>query len=246
MTYQTNIKNLLVKSDGLAIGEEHWTTAIPNFLIDNLPLFQEQNVKTIYTELVAAGNDKFVQNYYSNPTDENLEKIRPVLQDPANKNEVLQLIKTAQQLGIRIVGIDQQPRPEQWDELEGKLKDHPYGHMITNQYWAEQVTTDRSSKPEGKFIVHGGSLHMRGMAGMPHIPSDYEPKDTLPKLLGIPFITIETDSPLRPLNLKGNDINASKPEDSRVGQLNIVLSPAYKAEKNCQGITPVLDMSLQP
>lgn len=227
--YQAELRKLLSGSPGIAIGEEHWTTAIPNFLNDNMDVFKASGVNTIYTELVSSQNDIYLQNYLHNPTPENLEKIRPFLGDKTNTDQVLKMIENAQSLGIRIVGIDQQPRPKQWDDIKRKMVDHPYGHIITNRFWADRVQEDQASHPGGKFIVHGGNLHMAGMI-FSHTRADYKPSDTVPKLLGIPHIHVQTESRLRVLDLSGNQVHSEVPPDERLGSLEITLSCKYETK----------------
>ena len=225
--FQRTLSGLLAENEGLAIGEEHWTTSIPNCLIDQLTFFRQQGVTTIYTELVDSGNNGPLQNFFYNPAEDTLEAIRPVLNDNNNKDEVLYLIARARTLGIRIVGIDQKPRPTQWDEWERKMVDHPRGNIMTNKFWADRVREDCTTNPSEKYIVHGGNLHMAGMI-IYCTPRDYIPSNTVPKLLDIPFVRIRTDSPINPLGLSGNQVHAITPEDERKGCLQITLSRHYQ------------------
>lgn len=216
MLLEYTVNELLSRSEGLAIGTQYWKPSISNYLMDQLPLFNKQNVKTIYSEIVASDNDKFLQNYFAHPSDDNLEKIRPVLHEAYQNDDTLHLIKAMQQAGVRLVGIDVQPRSAVKAEM-------------VNELWAAHVQADRASHPEGKFIVHGGGFYMRGEANFVDVSPKYEPKGTLPQLLDIPFIIIEVDDYFTKMNLKGNDTHMLSTTDTRKGALEITISPEYKA-----------------
>jgi hypothetical protein len=216
LQYQIQISNLLDQNRGLAIGEEHWTTSIPNFLRENLQFYHSKGVDTIYIEAVDAKYNSFIQKYYNNPTKDNLEAIRPIFNDPAcspsNRAELLSLIEAARKEGIRVVGIDEHPRP---------ISDHLDS---INDFWVDQIKADQASRPKGgKFIVHGGTLHIRGFTGLPDNPRDYVDHTTVPQKLNIPYMTIEID-----YTLSGNQIKMVTPPERSMGELDISLSPDFK------------------
>ena len=235
------LKSLLSQSEGLAIGEQHWTSAIPNFLKDQLGLFKESGVTTIYTELVSSGDNHLLQDYYADPTSENLEKLRSVMNKIVKSDEEVQLIKQAQLFGIRVVGIDQQPRPKKWDPQKKKMVDSPDGHVITNRFWVDRIREDRAVNPDGKYIVHGGNLHMIGFV-FDFSPKDYNPQDTLPALLKIPFSTIRIDGLMRWMKkeqpLVGDEVIFTVPEDKRFGSFDITLCSEYGKSGTQEPIEP--------
>lgn len=107
------IEDLYQHTDGMVVGEFHASIASKKFIMENLPLLQQQNVKTLYmehllTDLHQLDLDRFVETGHMSKR--LLDDIRTLdrghLTDPKNRYTFEKLIIKAQQHGLEIRAID--------------------------------------------------------------------------------------------------------------------------------------------
>lgn len=107
------IQSLYQQTDGMVIGEFHSSVASKKFIIDNMPLLAQQNVKTLYmehllTDLHQVDLDRFFDTGIM--SDKLLKDLRTLdtghMTDPQKVYNFEKLVLKAQQHGIEIRAID--------------------------------------------------------------------------------------------------------------------------------------------
>jgi hypothetical protein len=107
------IQNLYEHTDGMVVGEFHASVGSKKFLIDNLPLLAEQQVKTLYmehllTDLHQLHLDRFHETgQMSNELLQSLQRLdRGQLTDPAKAYNFERVVIKAREHGIEVRAID--------------------------------------------------------------------------------------------------------------------------------------------
>ncbi|WP_439850430.1 dermonecrotic toxin domain-containing protein [Pseudomonas syringae] len=107
------LENLYKQTDGIVIGESHFSVASKKLIIDNLPLLSQQNVKTLYmehllTDLHQADLDRFFETGQMSKTLLHDLKVldRGHRTDPDKVYNFEQLVIKARQHGIEVRAID--------------------------------------------------------------------------------------------------------------------------------------------
>ncbi|TDV65997.1 membrane-targeted effector domain-containing toxin [Pseudomonas sp. LP_7_YM] len=107
------IKSLYQQTDGMVIGEFHASVASKKFIMDNLPLLTQQNVKTLYmehllTDLHQADLDRFFDTgLMSKRLLDDIKKLDSGhLTDPDHMYNFEKLLIKAQQHGLEIRALD--------------------------------------------------------------------------------------------------------------------------------------------
>ncbi|RMM80935.1 Type III effector HopAC1 [Pseudomonas coronafaciens pv. striafaciens] len=107
------LETLFQHTDGVVVGESHFSVASKKLIIDNLPLLSQQNVKTLYmehllTDLHQADLDRFLETGQMSKTLlHDLKTLdRGHLTDPDKVYTFEQLIIKARQQGLEIRAID--------------------------------------------------------------------------------------------------------------------------------------------
>lgn len=218
------LANIFKDSQGLAIGVQHRTSAIPNFLTDLTALWNRLNVRRIYTEDLRKEGQKALDTYYREPDEIALTNIGSFFTDQDDYASYLRFLKEAKISSMKCVAIDIQPRPSDEVALEHGFKN---SDAFVNSIWADQIVAGQIQE-KGRYVVIAGNFHMRELLGTPHF-DDEIPEGTLPALLGIPFITIEVDGRFQDFGLKGNEVHVDKPDNPLKGHLNVTLSKDYKS-----------------
>ncbi|MET0777392.1 MAG: membrane-targeted effector domain-containing toxin [Pseudomonas mandelii] len=103
------IENIFNEAPGLVVGESQDRIASMRFLIENMPTLAKQGVKTIYMHRLLNDFNQVDLNDFAETGDMHgmLEKyLRKLPGDPAGQFTPLEVVKTAQQNGIRIQATD--------------------------------------------------------------------------------------------------------------------------------------------
>lgn len=150
-----SVAALLEEEQGLAFGEIHGSYAFPDFMARNMKMFSEQGVKTLYLEHFFTQQQELIDQWQDGGD------AQPLL-DHINRQGVYatqmwhrywEMMKAAQQNGIRMVAIDYDG-----PDLMLKLDDVE----LRNDKWMETIAADRAQVgAEDKFIIYGGQAHFR-------------------------------------------------------------------------------------
>ena len=166
-TIDTLIEQVFNVSPGLVIGETLDRITSMRLMIEHMPSFAAQGVKTIYIRRLLSDFAQADLNEYFNTGDmsEDLEAYLTQLgTDPAERFNELQLVKTARQQGIRIQATDcaaNYKKPSALLPVDEQ--------MITNHLTTDIMFSDKVLNRAGKWVVLTGVENtntFRGLAGI--------------------------------------------------------------------------------
>ncbi len=157
---------LLVKNQGVFIGEKHSDSMARDFLRTNMPSLKSQGVKAVFLECIEKKNQGLINAFYDAKTPANEQKALARLEsaleatwghDPKGYVDLIQSAKTN---GVRVFGIDERNGP-----FSGRVpEDNTRGSTWRNQFWA-RTTNEVMSKQfnnRDKFVLLGGNAHAAG------------------------------------------------------------------------------------
>lgn len=155
------IKQIFTKFDGLCVGEEHDGVNPKKFLIEKMPLFKKNGVRTLFIETLSYELQAHLDEYFSSPNFE----LPPLLREALRvKDEgcrlsgpytYTNLVRKAKEEGIRIVGLDTDLAYEAGGTLS--TYEQTLERVQALNYLAEKII--RYEKGKGKYVVFVGSLH---------------------------------------------------------------------------------------
>ncbi|RKS17849.1 hypothetical protein BJ917_5031 [Pseudomonas sp. WPR_5_2] len=166
-TLNTLIERIFSSAPGLVIGETLDRITSMRLMIENMPSFAEQGVKTIYVRRLLSDfaqtdlNDYFNTGVMSDDLQEYLIRLGT---DPAGQFNELELIKTARQNGIRVQATDCAAfykRPSALLPVDEQ--------MMANHLTSDIMFADRTLNAPGKWVVLTGVENtntFKGLAGL--------------------------------------------------------------------------------
>jgi hypothetical protein len=171
------IQQIYKHSNGLVVGEYHDDPITLAFLIDNMPSFAKQGVKTIYAEgfsadLEGAGLQHFFSSRHA-LMPESMKRAYPLGDTSmlSYKYSPTNLLYTARAYGITVIPVDSMASQIGW---RGALRSndlHPMHErqVMMNQY-AQTVINARQSDPRaGKWLAWMGKAHVSRFEGVPGV-----------------------------------------------------------------------------
>ncbi|WP_433738865.1 membrane-targeted effector domain-containing toxin [Pseudomonas putida] len=166
-TFSTLIERLFKVAPGLVVGETLDRITSMRLMIENMPSFAAEGVKTIYVRRLLSDFAQIDLNDYfqTGAMPEDLQAYLTRLgTDPAEQFNELELVKTARQNGIRVQATEcaaNYRKPTALLPLDEQ--------MITNHLTSDIMFADRTLNPPGKWVVLTGpesTNTFRGLAGI--------------------------------------------------------------------------------
>ena len=155
-------RDLLRVSDGIVFGEKHDQISTNVMLIKNMQAYAESGVTTLYLEGAYWDIANGVGGVWQTPA--NAKKYK---HGTPTRNDV---IATAQQHGIRIVGLEHEHLTmhiTRTEEIDAANAEHTLDRLREFNYFASQVI--QQTPPGEKWIAVVGRRHMNTTQGVPGI-----------------------------------------------------------------------------
>ncbi|MHC8368402.1 membrane-targeted effector domain-containing toxin [Pseudomonas sp. ZT5P21] len=166
-TLSTLIERIFNAAPGLVVGETLDRITSMRLMIENMPSFASQGVKTIYMRRLLSDfaqtelNDYFNTGVMSEDLEEYLTQLGT---DPAGRFNELELVKTARQNGIRVQATDcaaNYKKPTASVRVDEQ--------MLTNHMTSEIMFSDQTLNGPNKWVLLTGAENtntFRGLAGI--------------------------------------------------------------------------------
>lgn len=158
------IARIFEAAPGLVVGETFDRITSMRFMIENMPSLA-RHAKTIYVRRLLNDFAQYELNtfYETGDMSQDLKTYLSGLgTDPAERFDMLQLVKTARDNGVRIQALD--------CAVSYKAPDRGPQQQLRNNFLADQIMiTDRSYNSPGKWVVLSGAENINTFRGIPGI-----------------------------------------------------------------------------